>query len=288
MERQGGSTEPLQRHAGVGLKLVHAGQIISEHPPIACFEVHPENFMVEGGPRLAALDSIRAQYPVSLHGVALSLGGAERLDRDHLQRLKHLIERYQPLVVSEHIAWSRHQHLYVPDLLPIPMNDAALQCLCNSIDEAQTALGQRILIENPSSYLKLPQSDIPEQEFMVEAAQRSGCGLLLDVNNVYVSSVNLAFDAQAYLDSIPADLIAEIHLAGHSRDAADSNLLIDDHGSAVPSPVWSLYRRLIARTGPRFTIVEWDNNIPSWAELSAQADLAERAMQQLPSSRFAA
>lgn len=288
MEHQGEPAGSVQRHAGVGLKLVHAAQIIAERPQIACFEVHAENFMVEGGPRLAALDSMRAQYPLSLHGVALSLGGAERLDREHLRRLKRLIGRYQPLVVSEHIAWSRHQDVHFPDLLPVPVNDAALQCLCSSIDEAQTVLGQRILIENPSNYLKLPQSDIPEQEFMVEAARRTGCGLLLDVNNIYVSSINLGFDAEGYLDSISADLIGEIHLAGHSRDAADSNLLIDDHGSAVPSAVWALYRRLIARTGPRLTIVEWDNNIPSWAELSAQADLAERAMLELRQSQIAA
>ena len=280
--------ERVQPRAGVGLKLVHAAQIIAQSPEIACFEVHPENFMVEGGPRLAALDSIRATYPVSLHGVALSLGGAERLNREHLQRLKLLIARYQPLVVSEHIAWSRHQDVCFPDLLPIPLNAVALQCLCGSIDEAQAALGQRILIENPSSYLKLPQSEIPEHEFMVEAAQRTGCGLLLDVNNVYVSSVNLGFDPQAYLDSIPADLIGEIHLAGHERDPLELNLLIDDHGSAVATAVWTLYRRLVARIGPRLTIVEWDNNVPSWAELSAQAALAERVMLELPSSRIAA
>jgi uncharacterized protein len=280
--------EDRERHAGVGLKLVHAAQILSERPRMACFEIHAENYMVEGGPRLAALDSIRASYPLSLHGVALSLGGAESLDQDHLQSLKALIRRFQPLVVSEHIAWSRHQGIHFADLLPITMNRAALECLCDAIDEAQTTLGTRILIENPSSYLKLPQSEIPEHEFILEAAGRTGCGLLVDVNNVYVSSINLGFDAEAYLDSLHPDLIGEIHLAGHSVDAGEPDLLIDDHGSAVSPPVWALYRRLVARTGPRLTIVEWDNNIPSWAELSAQVDLAERVMLELGQPRIAA
>lgn len=265
----------LPQCAGVGFKAQHVEAVFGDRNGVAWFEVHPENYMVAGGPRPALLERLRARFPLSLHGVGLSLGGGDP-DSDHLRALRVLVDRYEPAQVSEHIAWSTHDGLYLADLLPTPMNAASLAGLIDAIGRTQDALGRTILIENPSSCLALPASDMDEVAFITEAARRSGCGLLLDVNNVHVSAANLGFDAAAYIDAVPGDLVGEIHLAGHSRDAGGEALLIDDHAGMVAEPVWRLYARLIARIGPRPTLIEWDNDIPDWPTLKAEAAYADR------------
>lgn len=264
---------------GVGFKTRHAQDVLGRRPDLGWFEVHPENYMVAGGPRHAILESLREIYPLSLHGVALSLAGTERPDPDHLRALRLLVDRYQPGLVSEHIAWSAHDGVYLADLLPAPLTTAALDQLCLNIDETQEALGRQILIENPSHYLLLPGSDIPEPEFIVEAARRTGCGLLVDVNNIFVSAVNVGFDERAYIDALPPELIGEIHLAGHAFDRVNGKtLLIDNHGAPVSHKVWNLYRRLIRRVGPKPTLIEWDSKVPEWPVLYREAKLAEAAL----------
>ena len=268
--------------AGVGFKGEHAETVCGNRPDIGWFEVHPENYMVAGGPRLAVLEELRGNYPLSLHGVGLSLGGAERLDPDHLRAFRGLVDRFDPGLVSEHIAWSAHGEVWFADLLPPSLSPVGLDRLCDNIDEMQEALGRPILIENPANYLVLPDRDMDEVPFVVEAARRTGCGLLVDVNNVYVSAENIGVDAEAYIGAIPADLIGEIHLAGFTIDeAAGERLLIDSHGAAVDPAVWRLYERLIARTGARPTLVEWDKDIPGWDVLHAEAIEAETRLARL-------
>ena len=268
--------------AGVGFKGEHAETVCRDRPDVGWFEVHPENYMVAGGPRLAVLEELRGNYPLSLHGVGLSLGGAERLDPDHLKAFRGLVDRFEPGLVSEHIAWSAHGGVWFADLLPPSLSRAGLDRLCDNIDETQEALGRPILIENPASYLVLPDPGLDEVAFMVEAARRTGCGLLVDVNNVHVSAENIGVDAQAYIDAVPADLIGEIHLAGFTIDeAAGEFLLIDSHGAAVDAAVWQLYDRLIGRIGRRPTLVEWDKDIPVWDVLWAEAAEADTRMARL-------
>ncbi len=267
--------------AGVGFKTMHAAEILDTQPDLGWFEVHPENYMVAGGPRHALLTQIRERYPLSLHGVALSLAGADPLDTDHLVALKRLVDRYEPGLVSEHLAWSAHGGHYFADLLPIPLSEEALDRVCENVDVTQSVLGRRILVENPSNYILLPGNTIPEPEFLTAVAQRTGCGLLLDVNNIYVSARNVGYDAAAYVGAIDADVIGEVHLAGHKvDDAGPQPLLVDDHGATVCDPVWDLYRRLIARVGPKPTLVEWDTNVPAWQVLYGEARTAERLMHQ--------
>ncbi len=265
----------VPNRAGVGLKLEHAGAILEDRPYLGWLEVHPENYMVPGGPRHVTLEAVREHYPLSLHGVALSLGGAERPDREHLRALRALIDRYEPGLVSEHVAWSVHDGVYFADLLPVPLNSAVLDRLCANVDEAQEALGRQILIENPSNYLLLPDSEIPEPEFLVTAARRTGCALLVDVNNIYVSAANVGYAAEAYIDALPMELIGEIHIAGHALDEADGRLLIDNHGAPAAQDVWALYERLIRRCGSKPTLIEWDTNIPAWPVLYAEARKAD-------------
>ncbi len=266
----------LSACAGVGFKAEHAGEILGGKASVGWFEIHPENYMVAGGPRLAMLADVCAQYPVSMHGVGLSLGGGDPLDARHLADLKRLVDRFNPAMVSEHIAWSSHEGLYMADLLPTPMTKTSLDHLVAAIDTVQSHIARRILIENPTSYLPLPQNSISELDFITEAARRSGCGLLIDVNNIYISAHNLGFDAEAFVDGIPADLVGEIHLAGHERDANDQDsILIDTHSRPVADPVWALFDRLIARIGPKPTLIEWDNDVPSWPVLQHEAALAD-------------
>jgi hypothetical protein len=265
----------VPERAGVGLKTEHVGAILEERPDLGWLEVHAENYMVAGGPRHATLEALRDRYPLSLHGVALSLAGAERPDPEHLRALRALVDRYEPGLVSEHVAWSVHDGVYFADLLPIPLNAAGLDQLCANLDEVQEALGRQILIENPSNYLLLSNSEIPEPEFFVTAARRTGCGLLVDVNNIYVSAANVGYDAEAYIDAIPATLIGEIHVAGHAEDGPDGRLLIDSHGAPATADVWALYERLIRRCGAKPTLIEWDTNIPAWPILYAEARKAD-------------
>lgn len=266
---------------GVGFKSRHADAILHTTHAVRWFEVHAENYMVRGGPRLHELEQLRARYPISLHGVGLSLGGGPAPDRAHLAALRTLIERFEPGLVSEHVAWSGHGGRYLADLLPVPLTEDALASLIAAISHTQDVLGRRILIENPSTYFALPHNVIPEVEFIIAAARASGCGLLVDVNNIVVSAHNLGFDAAAYLDAIPGDLIEEIHIAGHEHERRDGDwVLIDTHGAPVAGTTWDLYARLVARIGPRPTLLERDNDIPPWSELEAEAGAADRIAAQ--------
>jgi len=272
--------DPIPARAGVGLKAEHYADILDTRPDIGWFEVHPENYMGAGGPPHAYLTRIRELYPLSLHGVGLSIGSDGPLDRDHLARVKALIERYQPGLFSEHLAWSTHDDVFFNDLLPLPYTQQTLQRVCEHIDEVQTFTGRQMLLENPSTYVAFAQSEMSEIEFLSEIAQRTGCGLLLDVNNVYVGATNHDYDAAAYIDAFPVEHVGEIHLGGHARqeDDAGEPLLIDDHARETDDAVWALYRRLIARAGRRPTLVEWDNDIPDWPTLFAEAQAAEAIM----------
>jgi len=252
-----------QASAGIGLRHPHHRALLECTRCTGWLEAHAENYM-SGGWSRHVLDRLRETYPISLHGVGLSLGGAGRLDVDHLERLRQLVRRVEPALLSEHVAWTGHEGLYLNDLLPLPWTEEALVNLVMHIDQTQMALGRPILIENPSSYLAFRHTEMSEAEFLIEACRRSGCGLLLDVNNVYVSARNLGFDAAAYLQAIPGERVSEIHLAGHSRrDVEGIELRIDDHGSTVDPAVWALYRTTIARIGPRPTLIERDSEIPS-------------------------
>jgi len=268
---------PVPAKAGIGLKPEHYRQLLETQPELGFLEVHAENYMGAGGPPHRYLETLAEHYPLSLHGVGASLGGASPLDRLHLSRWRALVERYAPVLVSEHVAWTGHDGLALQDLLPLPYTHEALAVLCEHIDAMQTALGRGILIENPSRYVDFIDNEMPETEFLIAAAQRTGCRLLLDINNVYVSSRNQDEDARAYLDSIPGELVAEIHLAGHAvqTTATGHELRIDDHGSRVCADVWSLYAETIARIGLRPTLIEWDTKVPTLSELLAEAARAD-------------
>lgn len=260
--------------AGLGLKSQHYADALAAEDEGLWFEVHPENYMAAGGPRLRALEAIRRQHPLSLHGVGLSLAADADPDPAHLAALKALADRFEPFVVSEHLAWSAWRGLHQPDLLPFPRTRAALDRIAGNIGRTQDALGRTILVENPSLYLPLTGHDLDETEFLAQLARRTGCGLLVDVNNVFVSASNLGYAAEAYLDALPAAAIGEIHLAGHGPDEGGSALLIDTHGAPVAEPVWALYRRLVDRIGPRPTLIERDDDIPAFAALMAERDRA--------------
>jgi len=276
------SINPIPARAGVGLKAEHYADILETRPDIGWFEVHPENYMGAGGPPHAYLTRIRELYPLSLHGVGLSIGSDGPLDQDHLARVKALIDRYQPGLFSEHLAWSTHDDVFFNDLLPLPYTQATLQRVCEHIDEVQSVTGRQMLLENPSTYVEFAQSEMSEIEFLSEIARRTGCGLLLDVNNVYVGATNHDYDPSAYIDAFPVEHVGEIHLGGHAEQADDAGepLLIDDHGHDVDEAVWNLYRQVIARRGACPTLVEWDNDIPDWPTLFAEAQAAERIIRE--------
>jgi uncharacterized protein len=270
----------LPASAGVGFKPAHFRDILAAPQPIGFFEVHAENYMGAGGPPHAQLGALRERYALSVHGVGLSIGSTEPLDREHLARLKTLCARYQPQSFSEHLAWSSHGGVYFNDLLPLPYTPQTLARVAEHIDEVQTALGRVMLLENPSSYLRLAESHIPEIDFLAELARRTGCGLLLDVNNVFVSAANNGTEPRSYLDAFPLDRVKEIHLGGHARETDDAGgaLLIDAHGSPVADEVWTLYAAVVARTGPVATLIEWDNDVPDWPALVKQAAAAEEIL----------
>lgn len=267
--------------AGLGLKSQHYADALACDAEGLWFEVHPENYMSAGGPRLAALEAVRERHPLSLHGVGLSLAADADPDAQHLAALKRLVDRFEPFVVSEHLAWSTHRGAHQPDLLPFPRTNAALARIAANIGRMQDALGRRVLVENPSLYLPLTGHDLDEVDFLTALVARTGCGLLVDVNNVFVSASNLGYSAETYLDTLPADAIGEIHLAGHGADAGGSPLLIDTHGAPVAEPVWALYRRLIRRVGPRSTLIERDDDIPAFATLMAERDRAAGELARL-------
>ncbi len=265
--------------AGLGLKPQHFADARDCVAPGLWFEVHPENYMVEGGPRLAWLEAIRREHPLSLHGVALSLAADADPDPRHLDRLALLVDRFAPAQVSEHLAWSTWRGAYHPDLLPVPRTAEAMARIVANIGRAQDRLRRPLAVENPSHYLRFGQHEYGEVEFLVEIARRSGCMLLLDVNNVFVSANNLGDDAARAIDAVPGELIAEIHLAGHSADPQHGRrLLIDSHDAPVAEAVWRLYERLIARIGPRPTLIERDENIPVFAELLAERQRAQEVL----------
>jgi len=276
--------------AGVCLKPEHYADILGSRPDIGWFEIHAENYMGDGGPPHHFLSAIRERYPISLHGVGLSIGSDGPLDASHLSRLKTLIERYRPGLFSEHLAWSSHEGTYLNDLLPVPYNAETLARVAEHIDQVQQSLGQRMLLENPSTYLRFAESTMSEIDFLAGLVARTGCGLLLDVNNVQVSAANHGFDPVAYLEAFPVEHVGEFHLAGYDAktDEADKPLLIDTHDRPVLADVWSLYRLAVGRAGPRPTLIEWDANVPAWAELFAEAGKAEHIMTERRTNRAAA
>ena len=275
------SIRPLPDRAGVGLKAEHYRTVLDTRPDLGWFEVHPENYMLEGGPPLRYLEAVRADYPLSLHGVGMSLGSCEPPPRDHLDRLKALVDRFEPFVVSEHLSWSRVGDRFLADLLPVPMTREAFDVMAGNVARAQDHLRRRMLIENPSTYLRFDREEIPEPEFLADLARRTGCGLLLDVNNLFVCASNHEFDSRTWLDAFALDAVEEIHLAGHAVDDVGGHAIrVDDHGSPVIEEVWTLYREVIARRGATPTLIERDANLPSFEELLAEAHHADRVVRE--------
>jgi uncharacterized protein len=262
--------------AGIGLRSPHVARVRTERPAIGWLEVHSENYFIDGGPALANLDAIRADYPVSLHGVGMSLGSAAPLDMTHLARLTRLVARVEPALVSEHLCWSHADGRHMNDLLPLPFTEEALAIVCQRIDQVQTALARPILVENISAYLRFADDAMTEWEFVAAVAVRSGCKLLFDVNNVYVNAVNHGFDPLEFVAAIPGDAVAEIHLAGFD---ASGPCLIDNHGARVATPVWELYRATIGYFGPKPTLIEWDADLPALDVLLDEAATAQRMLE---------
>jgi uncharacterized protein (UPF0276 family) len=266
--------------AGAGLKPEHQRHVLEARPDVGWFEVHAENYMGAGGPPHHFLERVRALYPLSVHGVGLSIGSAGGMAPGHLARLKSVVDRYQPFIVSEHLAWSTHDGIFLNDLLPLPYTEATLSLVTRHVDEAQTVLGRRILIENPSTYLRFDGEEMAETDFLRALARRSGCGLLLDVNNVAVSAANHGFDPRAYLECFPHEHVDEIHLAGHAMLESDGDaLFVDTHDRTISPKVWSLFRDVIARRGVRPTLIEWDSDVPAWPVLEAEVGQAEAVLQ---------
>ncbi len=273
----------LPYRAGLGLKTEHFTEVLETRPDIGFFEVHAENYMVAGGPFHRYLGLIRAQYPLSLHGVGLSIGGEGPLDREHLARLATLIERYQPQSFSEHLAWSSHGPVFLNDLLPLAYDASTLERVCEHVDQVQSTLKRPMLLENPSTYLQFQRSTLDETDFISEIVRRTGCGLLLDVNNVYVSCINHQRDPLAYIDALPLHAVGEIHLAGFAEDtdSLGDRLLIDDHGAPIDNAVWQLYAQVLARTGAVATLIERDNQVPAFSVLQTEARQAEWYLSQV-------
>jgi uncharacterized protein len=261
---------------GVGYKPQHFSDILAGAGSVGWLEIHAENYMGDGGRPIAQLRHLAERFPLSVHGVGLSIGGEVPLDRDHLARLKHLVSWLNPASFSEHLAWSTHDGAFLNDLLPLPYTAATLARVADHISQVQDTLGRRMLLENPSTYLAFAETEMDEVAFLAELAGRTGCGLLLDVNNVFVSATNQRTDPYAYIDRFPLHLAGEIHLGGHDEDADDHGaaLLIDSHGKAVVDPVWALYAHTLARGGAKPTLIEWDNDVPAWSVLQAEATQA--------------
>jgi uncharacterized protein len=274
---------PLPAAPGVGYKAQHYSDIIADARPVGWLEIHAENYMGDGGRPIAQLRHLAERFPISVHGVGLSIGGEGALDPDHLARLKHLCDWLNPASFSEHLAWSSHDSAFLNDLLPLPYTDATLSRVADHIDQVQDVLGRRMLLENPSSYLAFANSTWSEPDFLRELTRRTGCGLLLDVNNVFVSATNLGFDPRGYVDAFPLDAVGEIHLGGHDTDQDDHGapLLIDSHGAPIADPVWTLLDHVLAASGPRPVLVEWDNDVPAWPVLAAEARRAAQALARL-------
>ena len=284
--------DPIPARAGIGLRLPHHAQVSATRPAAAWLEVHPENYMADEQ-AAAELESIRANYPLSLHAVGLSLGSASGVDAAHLQRLRQLVSRFQPGLVSDHLSWSISGGVYLPDLLPLPYTEEALRVVCRNVQQVQEALGRKILVENPSTYLCYAAAAIPEAEFLAAVAQRTGCGVLFDVNNVYVSACNQRLDPADVLAfwcrALDPRTVGEIHLAGHALVTTETGgeLRIDDHGDRVCDAVWSLYDQALAQLGARPTLIEWDTRLPEFSVLQAEAGRAQARLDARERSSYA-
>ena len=274
---------PLPPRAGAGLKSAHIDQILADAYRIGFLEVHAENYMGDGGPAHRALTAIRSEFPVSVHGVGLSIGSESGINPAHLERLARVVERYEPAMVSEHLAWSSHDAGYFNDLLPVPYNSATLERVVSHMGQIQDRLKRPILLENPSTYVAFEQTTMSEIDFIREIARKSGCGLLLDVNNVFVSATNHGWKPLQYLREFPLELVEEIHLAGHAKDTDDEGdpLLIDAHDRPVDDTVWKLFEIVISQTGALPTLIEWDNDVPEWPVLRHEAQLADAILDRL-------
>lgn len=273
---------------GLGFKPEHFDQVMARSGAVGFYEVHAENYMGAGGAPHMMLERLHETHAISLHGVGLSIGGAGPLDRDHLARLRTLIDRYKPESFSEHLAWSSHGAAWLNDLLPMPYTDQTLALICDHIDETQEALGCRLLLENPATYVTFADSTWAETAFLAQIAHRTGCGLLLDVNNVFVSATNHRTDPRAYLAEFPLDLVGELHVAGHEvEELADGPLLIDSHSRPVADPVWTLFSEVLARTGPLPSLIEWDNDVPSFEVLLAEVARADAILTEARNVRAA-
>lgn len=268
---------------GIGFKADYFEPLMGSATPLGWLEIHAENYMMAGGPQMAMLGDIASKYPISCHGVGLSIGGESALDAAHLQRLKSLQDRLQPALFSEHLAWSTHGGHFFNDLLPLPYTQPTLQRVVEHVDQMQQAIGRQILLENPSSYLCFEESTLSETEFLASVSERTGCGLLLDLNNVFISANNIGFSAQQYLSDFPLDKVGEIHLAGHRRDTDEQGnlLLIDSHNSPVVDDVWQLYAEVLERLGSLPTLIEWDNDLPTWDVLFSEVKLATATLENV-------
>lgn len=271
---------------GVGYKPQHFAEIMENADPVGWLEIHAENYMGMGGRPLAQLRHLTEKFPISVHGVGLSIGGEAPLDPEHLARLKHLVSWLNPAVFSEHLAWSTHDGSYFNDLLPLPYTKATLTRVADHIDQLQNTIGRQMMLENPSSYLAFAESTWSEPDFLREVANRSGCGLLLDVNNVFVSATNLEYDPRDYIAEYPLDKVGEIHLGGHDEDEDDHGkpLLIDSHGAAIVDPVWALLDHTLELSGPRPILIEWDTDVPEWPVLANEAQRAAAALTKVPAA----
>ena len=273
--------DAIPASAGIGLREPHYREIAEQKPAIAWLEAHPENYFGDGGPPLHYLEKCREIYPLSLHGVGLSLGSADPLSEQHLQQLKYLVDRFEPGLVSEHLSWGSIDGRYFNDLLPLPYTEESLAHFCDRVAQTQDYLGRMILIENPSSYLCFSHSTIPEYEYLVEVSRVTGCGLLIDVTNIHVSAHNLEFDEYHYIEQIPGASVGEIHLAGYATNSYDNgDILIDDHGTKVSDEVWKLYEFAIKRFGLKPSLIEWDNKVPPLTTLIAEAVKAQQILDQ--------
>lgn len=281
---------PIPARAGVGLKPEHYADILATHPDVGWFEIHAENYMGEGGAPHHYLTAIRERFPISLHGVGLSIGSDGPLDKSHLARLRSLIEHYKPGLFSEHLAWSSHDGAYYNDLLPLPYCAETLARVAEHVDQVQQTLGTRMLLENPSTYLRFAESTMTEIDFLASVVAQTGCGLLLDVNNVQICAANHGFDAADYIEGFPIEHVGEIHLAGYEAqtDEDDRPLLIDTHDRPVLADVWTLYRLAVRRAGSLPTLIEWDAGIPAWPDLLAEAKKADAILAERRSNRAAA
>ncbi|SMY09475.1 MNIO family bufferin maturase [Flavimaricola marinus] len=276
--------DSLPNHPGVGYKPQHFAALTADPGPVRWLEIHAENYMGDGGRPLAQLRHLSERFAISVHGVGLSIGGEGPLDADHLARLKHLVGWLNPASFSEHLAWSTHDAHFLNDLLPLPYTAGTVDRVARHIEQVQETLGRQMLLENPSSYLAFAESEMSETDFLREIVARTGCGLLLDVNNVFVSATNLRTSPRDYIDSFPLDAVGEIHLGGHDEDRDEHGelLLIDSHGKAVVDPVWALLDYTLARSGPKPILIEWDNDVPDWPILAAEADRAHAALSLIP------